>query len=143
MKKGSKETKISLNNLWERGRALAEREAEKATCEFQALRNESTLKTDLIEAKLHLAYAQSYQLTSGNLKNAQDEYKNVIIYLDTALNDADKEPIGKLGSIVEKINTIKKEVKRIKIELKHKEKDATDMLYEQAKNDLRQLIKNL
>jgi len=102
---------------------------------WQKLRSESKVKTDLIEAKLHIAYAGTYQFITGNVDKTGTEIDKAEGYLNSAAENADSKVKAKINAIGKKVDEIKKYL--------HNKKDADKMRYEMIKGDLRQLIKDL
>ena len=135
MKKGGKAAGTTIANLWEQSKALTEREAERLSTGLQNLRTQSKVKKDLIEAKLHIAYAGTYQFILGNANKAGVEIGKAEDYLNSAAENANSK-------VKAKINTIEKNMGEIKKKL-HNKSEAAKMQYEIIKGDLRQLIKDL
>ena len=135
VKKGGKATGAAITNLWERSKALSEREAERISTGWQKLRSESKVKQELIEAKLHLAYARSYQFITGNVDKAGAEIDNAKGYLNSAAKNADSKVKARINAMGEKMDEIKKDL--------HNKKEDMQKQYEIIKGDLRQLIKDL
>ena len=135
VKKGGKATGAAITNLWERSKALSEREAERISTGWQKLRAESKVKKDLIEAKLHIAYAETCQFITGNADKAGVEIDKAKGYLNSAAKNADSKVKAKINAMGKKMDEIKKDL--------HNKKDAAKMRYEIIKGDLRQLIKHL
>ena len=86
VKKGGKATGTTIANLWEQSKALSEREAERLSTGLQNLRTQSKVKKDLIEAKLHIAYAGTYQFILGNANKAGVEIGKAEDYLNSAVS---------------------------------------------------------
>jgi len=135
MNKTTEGTGASLSSLWQRSKALAERESEKASATWGKLRSESDAKTDLIEAKLHLAYAESDQFIQGGAADASDELDQAQGYLDKAAKTSDK-------ALAAKIHAMSDELKQLKANLDDKGSEARTR-YEKVKADLRQTIRDL
>ena len=133
--KGGKATGTAITSLWERSRALSEREAERISTGRQKLRSGSKVKTDLIEAKLHLAYAETYQFITGNADKAGAEIDKAQDYLKSASENADSKVKAKINAVEKKLDKAKKEL--------HNKKEATKIRYEMIKGDLRKFIKDL
>jgi len=135
VKKGGKTTEAAISNLWERSKALSEREAERVSTGWQKLRSESKVKTDLIEAKLHIAYAGTYQFITDNANKAGAEIDKAEGYLNSAAENANSKVKTKIDAVEKKMDDLKKDL--------HSKKEAAKMRYEIVKGDLRQLIKDL
>ncbi len=130
--KGNKENGATITNLWERSEALSKREAEHVSTGRQKLRDQNRLMRYLIEAKLHLAYAESYQFTTGDIAKAKVEIHDVEAYLKSAAEQVD----SKMKST---INALEKMVDQIKADL-NSNKETARARYEKIESDLRQLI---
>ena len=88
-KLNSRETGVdlALKGIWGRSKALAERSAEYLAAGWD--RAETTLgeDNDLIEAKLHVSYAETYQVTAGEPDKAAEELDKADSYLKKALHN--------------------------------------------------------
>ena len=135
VKKGGKTAGESIAYLWECSKALSEREAEHISTGWQKLCSESKVKKDLIEAKLHIAYAETCQFITGNVDKAGTEINKAKDYLKSAAKNADSKVKAKINAIGKKIDKIKKDL--------HNKKESAKVRYEIIKGDLRQLIKDL
>ena len=82
---GGKVAESELKGAWEKSAALAEREADYLAAGWAKEEAGRLREDNLIEAKLHLAYAESYQVTSAEPANAADELVNAEEYLRKAL----------------------------------------------------------
>ena len=83
---GGKVAESELKGAWEKSKALAERDADYLAAGWAKEEAAGLHREDnLIEAKLHLAYAESYQVTSAEPANAADELANADDYLTKAL----------------------------------------------------------
>ena len=135
VKKGGKATGAAITNLWERSKALSEREAERISTGWQKLRAESKVKKDLIDAKLHIGYAETSQFIAGNADKAGAEIDKARDYLKSASENADSKVKAKINAVEKKVDKAKKDL--------HNKKEAARIRYEIIKGDLRQLIKDL
>lgn len=135
VKKGGRTTGAAITNLWERGKALSEREAERASIGWQKLHAQSKTKKDLIDAQLYLSYAKTYQFTTGEVDKAKAEINKADNYMKGAAANANSKT--KL-----KINDMKKEVEQIKADMSGKKKAAMAR-YDKVISNLRQLIRDL
>jgi hypothetical protein len=133
--KGKKESGAKITNLWERSEALSKREAEHISTGWQEVRHQNRLMRYLIEAKLHLAYAESYQFTTGEIAKAKVEIHDTEAYLKSAA----EQVASKMKS---KINASEKMVNQINADL-NSNKKTVRARYEKIKSDLRQLIRDL
>lgn len=135
VEKGGKDTGAAITGVWERSKALSEREAERVSTGWQKIHAEGRTKADLIEAKLHLAYAESYQFTTANMAKAKCEIEQAGTYLKNASKHAD-------SATKAKIDAMKKEIGKIKTDL-NSNTEVTRARYIKIKGDLRQLIRDL
>lgn len=99
---------LQLKSLWVRSKALAERAAEYVAAGWQEA--ETTLSDDnaLIEAKLHVAFAETYQVTALEPSRAIVELNKAMSYLKKALQDplagdTDKETIKELNRDIQSL----------------------------------------
>ena len=82
--KGGEETGSHIKNLWDKVKALSERSVEGVAAGWQKLRAESKAKTDLIDAKLHIAYAKINQSTTGVTEQTKGEIEVAESYTQKA-----------------------------------------------------------
>jgi len=128
-------TGAGLSRLWHRAKALAERESEKALATWHKLHGESDAKKDLMEAKLHLAYAETAQFVQGKSAEVRNELDQAQSYLAKAAKNSDK-------ALKAKIHEMGDELKQLKASLDDRSNKARAR-YDKLKADLRQIIHDL
>ena len=132
LKKNRKPTSSEVESLWERGKALVEREFEIARADWEKFRFKSNTRADLAEANLHLKYAESYQITLGNFVKAQEDLKVCNDYMKEAMKDASSQTKVKIDAIAKEINQIKMNYKNRSKEMRDKykkvESELTDLI---------------
>ena len=132
--KGGKAGGTALMAAWEKSQALIEREAEYLAAGLQKAKAVKPRENLLIEAKLHVACAETYQVTAGEPANAVREIARAETYLGKLLkvNSADR-------AVVQKISTVEKELEDLKT---HSEKNDAAMRdqYEAIRTELGGLI---
>ncbi len=73
----------SLEGIWERGMALAEREAEKASIGWKDKRPDADIRADLIDAKQRVAFAENLQFNAmadpADVFKALDQAKAILV----------------------------------------------------------------
>jgi hypothetical protein len=84
----SAETAKQLDHLWHHTAALSERSLEYMSTGWSNLRADSKIKTNLIDAKLHVVNAQIDRFTDDNAKQAKSELENALSYLERAAENA-------------------------------------------------------
>ena len=102
-----------IRRLWERTQALAERDVEYLANGWARYRAESPLKSDLIEARLHLANARIDLFTGHESGKARKELESTRMFLDQAAEaaskqqaeDRDKKQIARLQKAVDELGT--------------------------------------
>lgn len=135
--KGAKESESVLKSVWERSKALAERTAEYLSAGYE--REETTLsdENDLIEAKLHVSYAETYQVTTGEPDKAVKEINEALSYLKKGMHNklADRATILKISKEEKELNDLKAKP----------EKNGADVeeRYESIKSALSRLIQEI
>jgi YfdX protein len=93
-----------LDTLWRRAKALSERSAEFFATGWQRVGIKSDAKADLIEAKLHLAYADIDRFTALEPEQAAEELGLAQSYLDQA---AEHSPADRAGQITAVRDSVK------------------------------------
>ncbi|HEX9023032.1 MAG TPA: YfdX family protein [Geobacteraceae bacterium] len=88
-KLNSRETgaEMLLRALWERSKAITERSAEYLAAGWEKAETTLSAGNDLIEAKLHVGYAETYQLTTREPDKAAEELGKADSYLKKAMAD--------------------------------------------------------
>lgn len=102
----STETAKQLDHLWHHTAALSERSLEYMSLGWSSLRADSKIKSDLIDAKLHVANAQIDRFTDDNAKQAKSELENALSYLERAdknAPEAQKTQVKQLRRDVQKL----------------------------------------
>jgi hypothetical protein len=102
-----------IRRLWERTQALAERDVEYLATGWARYRAESPLKSDLIEARLHLANARIDLFTGHEFGKARNELESTRVLLAQAAEaaskqqaaDRDKKQIAELQKAVDELGT--------------------------------------
>ena len=133
--RGGKETMATLQGLLSRSRALAEREAERVSIGWQNLSAGSKAKAHLIDAKLHLAYAESEQFIDGESADIKSDLDRAEKELHLALELVDESVMDKIAGIEKEIDVLKAKI--------HSKEAAAGSHYEKVKADLRQLIHDM
>jgi hypothetical protein len=101
-----------LRHLWERTHALADRSMEYLAAGWARYRAESPVKSDLIEAKLHLANARIDLFTGHEAGEARDELNAAARFLDQAAGQAKTHQVK--DSYQERIAKVQKAVNELK-----------------------------
>jgi len=102
----STDTAKQLNLLWQSTAALSERSLQYMSAGWSSLRADSKIKTDLIDAKLHVTNAKIDRFTGNNLSDARSELNNALTFIDNAVENSDsvhKPKVKQLQSGVEKL----------------------------------------
>jgi len=98
-----------LKSVWERSKALAERAASYLSA--AVAEHESTAKGEdnLIEAELHVAYAESYQMTAAEPDKTVRELDRAYSYLEKAVTSSllDPEDLKKIRIIESMLQDLK------------------------------------
>ena len=134
---GGKVAESELKGAWEKSEALAERDADYLAAGWAKEEAGRQREDNLIEAKLHLAYAESYQVTSAEPANAADELVNAEDYLAKALQSKS------LGVNVRRnIPELKKKIEQIKL---HTEKNDANVQesYDAIKTELNRMMHHM
>ena len=85
---GGKIARSALQALWEKSAALAERSASYLAAGYSDVATELWQDDDLIEARLHVRFAQTYQVTTGESGKAAHELDAAHAYLDKAARNS-------------------------------------------------------
>ena len=139
-KKLSGEGKVAESELkatWEKSRALAEREADYLAAGWAKEKATRKREIIMIEAKMHVAYAESYQMTAGEPAQAVRELDKADAYLSKELKNKS------LGATVrKKITSVKNKLEQIKIS-PEKNDAATGHSYEVITEELNKMIHSI
>jgi hypothetical protein len=74
----------SIHQLWQRGESLTERALDYETAAWVKFQSSKADAGDLIEAKLHVDFAEIYEFTTGDTKKAAAELNQAQAYLQKA-----------------------------------------------------------
>ena len=135
LKNGGKHTTAEFKGLWERSKALSERGAASISTGWQKIHSKGIVKTDLLEAKLHVEYAEIYQLTTRENKKADIEIATADSFLKNAAKNADSRVKTKIDAVVEKVSQVRTDL--------NGRKDVVKDRYEKIKTDMVRLIHDL
>jgi hypothetical protein len=133
---GEKVAESDLKVAWEKSEALAERSAAYLSARISEAETTLGMESNLIEARLHVTYAEIYQVTTS-------EPDKTVKEIDIALSHLQKASESPMVDSDESKKI--KEIRNILIDLKlmPKEKDVTVKdRYESVKDDLRTLTAN-
>jgi len=128
-------TGSALTGLWYSSKALAEHEVERLSTTWGSVRNQSQTKAELIDVKLHLAYAESAQFYHGQ----SSEVKSELDKASNNLKQAGKSANKKLGA---KIHVLREQLKQMQANVNDYSANARAK-YNQIEANLRQLIHSL
>jgi YfdX protein len=106
---GVQEVGLALKSVEERSKALAERSVEYLAADWREAEKTYSGERNLIEAKLHVAYAETYQLTAAEPDKAAKELDEAHSYLLQAMKNraTDKPAREKIGEIDRAVLTLK------------------------------------
>jgi len=126
-----------LQSLWERGKALGERSGDYLSARVEQGSGKMVGEDDLIEARLHVAYARSYQLTAREPAETVKELARAEAYLEKARKERQNEP-----ALRRKLAELLKELAHLK---QHAEKADADTQeeYESVRTQLKEIIENV
>ncbi len=102
----SAETAKELDHLWHHTAALSERSLEYMSAGWSSLRSDSKIKTDLIEAKLHVSNALIDRFIDEDATQAKVELDDALSYLAQATEnagDTHKSEVRKLQGDVQQL----------------------------------------
>jgi tetratricopeptide (TPR) repeat protein len=127
--------RVTVKSLWQRSKALYDLTAERVSTGWRQLESRDPLKTKLMDIKLYVAYAETYQLTAGEPDEALSE-------IDKALEYISRHPMSGAGEATEaQLSEIEKELKDMKTLVMEKD-TAVKILYEDIKSQLEDLMQN-
>jgi hypothetical protein len=123
-----------VKGAWEKSKALAERDADYLADGWEKEMAGQAREDNLIEAKLHFAYAESYQMTTAEPAKAVGELNKTEAYLAKALKS------GSLGlDARRKITTLAKEVEHVKLHTEKRD-DAVQQSYDAISTELNGMV---
>ena len=136
---GADETASALSGLWAHSKALTDRESERASAAWSSTWTKSTTKLNLIDAKLHLAYAETAAFVHGTSGDVSGQLDQASTYLDQAAKDAASESNQKLQAA---ITASQASIAALKASL-NDNSAAAKAHYQKVMSDLRQAISDL
>jgi hypothetical protein len=122
----------SIRGVWERSDALVERTLDYNTAAWEKFQSTNPASPDLIQAKLHVAYADSYELTTGDKQKAGIELAKAESYLTKAEAQMNDPAKPKLDAIDKELSAAKTEVGKNDAEQRAR--------YETIQDDLARMI---
>jgi hypothetical protein len=102
---------VKLRHLWERAQAFADRSMEYLTTGWARYRAKSPLKSDLIEAKLHLTNAKIELFTGHETSQVKQELTTSLQYLEKAAEKTKQQNGDK--TYTKKIDEMQKAIKEL------------------------------
>jgi hypothetical protein len=131
----SDDAAAELAHLWQHTQALSQRSIEYMSAGLSRMGTDSEIKSDLIEAKLHVANAKIDLFTAKDAADAKSELDQGIAYLDKAADAADS---GRLPEV----RALQTDAKRLAGKLPGAQSDAREQ-YAQLETRLHDLIQSL
>ena len=122
----------TLAGFWARTVALIEREAETLYHSWRTQQDENLLYRKLIDAKVHLFYAEHELFYSNEAEDAELELDEAVRYLHAAAELASEDQKLKIEAVEKEVVSLKQEVREPGY--------AARASYDQARADLRSLI---
>jgi phage host-nuclease inhibitor protein Gam len=136
LEKGDKKIASQITSLWKRAESLSERSAEYASARWDEMTARGKTKVNLIEAKLHVAYANIYQDTTGQVDRVEAEIEESESYLKKAADHAD-------AGTKDRLNAIGNELKEVRSDVNNKRPEDIRARYEKIKTELDELIREM
>ncbi len=131
VERGEKGTKEHIESLLERAKALAERNTEYTALVARKVETVNQAKKDIINAKMHILYAEAYQLTTGEPRKAGAELDKAEAYLKNAISQVvDEATKSRLSVIDAEIKKLKSELNKKDENVKNRYRDIEDKLYD-------------
>ncbi len=124
--------KREVESLWERTKALAERDAEYTDLIARKVGTISRTKRNLMDAKLHLLYAETYHMTTGDKQKAGSELRKAERDIRDAMKQADEATRTQLVNLDKKLKELQSALNRKDTYIKR--------LYSTVEEELAQLI---
>ena len=128
---GAEETGSLFKGLWERTESFSELSAE----HFMKI-GETPAISDIIDAKLHVAYAESYYLTEGQKDKALEEISKADSYLKEAMKNVNETVKLRLSNLENELEQVKSDI------TSNKKDDTVENRYEDIKLELFDIIYN-
>lgn len=130
LEKTGKTGEIHIKSLWERTRALAERDAEYTILIVKKATTINKTRGDVIDAKLHVLNAETYQLTEGNVKQANREIEAAEKNLSNALSGSDEQTKKQLSEINAELRVLRSESNKQSDAIRSRYRGIQDRLYQ-------------
>ena len=128
---GAEETGSFFKGLLEKTEAFSELSAE----HFMKI-GETPAISDIIDAKLHVAYAESYYLTEGQKDKALEEISKADSYLKEAMKNVNETVKLRLSNLENELEQVKSDI------TSNKKDDTVENRYEDIKLELFDIIYN-
>lgn len=109
METKSKDVPSRLDDLWQRAKAFSERSAEYIAAGLQDATTKSGLKADLIEARLHLSYAEIARFTTHDTEQTAEELGLALSHMDQAVDQASTAQAPKVLTLRDGIDALAEE----------------------------------
>lgn len=139
VEKGGEKTAAEIDHLWRRTEALTERTTEYVSTGWSRLRADEPARPEIIEAKLHLAFAQIEQATDRDSDQATRELKQAAKYLEQAAQKVTKSANHE-DATVKELTRLRSQTEAL---AKQKASKRTPEQYTQIKEQMRRLIQIL
>jgi len=107
--KGEKGVEAALKSTWDKSKAIAERDSEYLAARWEESETTLGAEDDLIEAKLHVSFAETYQITTSEPLKADEELDTASSYLGKAMKNAlvDKATQKEIGALKKEVEALR------------------------------------
>ncbi|ABB31257.1 hypothetical protein GeomeDRAFT_1806 [Geobacter metallireducens RCH3] len=135
--KGDNTAESALASAWNKSRALAERESEYLAARWEEAETTLSVDDDLIEAKLHVSYGETYQVITRESAKAAEELDRAAAYLDKAMKNSllDQATIKRIGAIRKEVTSLR--------EAPEQSDEAWKDRYDQIKDEINKLLRQV
>ena len=102
----------SISGLWRRSESLADRAFDYQVAAWEKLQSAGTGSKDLIEAKLHVAYAEIDEFTSGDKQKSETELEKAESYIGEAVPQVSRKAKPELEKVEKQLTLAKTEIRK-------------------------------
>ena len=120
LSKKTTDTEAKLDALWAQSKALSQKDADSIASKYNSSKKEAAIKSDLLDARLHLEYAEIKQFVYGTKKGIDEELQKARASLKNASQYANAKTAASIKVVDKSIDSLEQDSKNGVVDTKAK-----------------------
>jgi cellobiose-specific phosphotransferase system component IIA len=120
LSKSTTDAEAKIHALWAQSKVLSQKDADSIASKYNSSKKEVAIKSDLLDAKLHVEYAEIKQFVYGTKKDVNEELQKAKVSLKKASQYADAKTATSIKVVDTSIDKLEKDTKESSADIKAK-----------------------